>query len=219
MKQLGKYWVKADDLVGKKMAIYGNQTFALILAQLYHKELISPDETLIAGLEERWIKRTIRLLKISDLVHVDFPVFVKPLVPKLFAAGVYPTKERFDTMVAQLDGSESVLVSEVIAEISAEVRAYVMGGDLKDMAVYEGSGSLNDCREFLIDFLEAHRTQLPEVLVVDLAYSKHSGWFILEFNACWCAGLNHCRAEKVISCIISATRNRIAGATDTMVVY
>lgn len=207
VKQLGKYWVKDDDLNGKKIAIYGNQTFALILAQLYHKDLISPDEALIAGLGERWIKRKIRPLQIRDLAQADFPVFVKPLIPKLFAAGVYPTKERFDTMVAQLDGSESVLVSEVIADISAEVRAYVTGGDLKDMAFYEGSASLSDCRKFLIDFLGTYKDQLPEVLVVDLAYSKHRGWFILEFNACWGAGLNHCRAEKVIACIINATVN------------
>lgn len=217
VKRLGKYWVKEDDLSGKKIAIYGNQTFALILAQVYHKDLVSPDEALIARLEERWIKRKIRLIQIGDLAQADFPVFVKPLVPKLFTAGVYPTKERFDAMVGQLDGSESILVSEVIADISAEVRAYVMGGDLKDMAFYEGFGSLNDCREFLIGFLENYKDQLPEVLVVDLAYSEHSGWFILEFNACWGAGLNHCRAEKVISCIISATRNRIAGTTDAVV--
>jgi hypothetical protein len=32
---------------------------------------------------------------------------------------------------------------------------------------------------------------------------------ILEFNACWGAGLNNCKAEKVIECIIGATINTI----------
>jgi hypothetical protein len=40
-----------------------------------------------------------------------------------------------------------------------------------------------------------------------MAYDEQIGWFILEFNACWGAGLNNCKAEKVIDCIIDATIN------------
>ena len=43
--------------------------------------------------------------------------------------------------------------------------------------------------------------------IIDLAYSEEAGWFILEFNACWGAGLNSCKAENVIDCIIGATVN------------
>lgn len=49
------------------------------------------------------------------------------------------------------------------------------------------------------------RDQLPRVVVIDIAYNQEKGWFVLEFNACWGAGLNNCNAEKVIDCIIGAT--------------
>lgn len=49
----------------------------------------------------------------------------------------------------------------------------------------------------------------PQAVVVDIAYSGQTGWFVLEFNACWGAGLNNCNADKVIECIIGATINTI----------
>jgi hypothetical protein len=54
-----------------------------------------------------------------------------------------------------------------------------------------------------------NKNQLPRVVVVDIAFSELTGWFILEFNACWGAGLNNCKAEKVIDCIIGATINTL----------
>jgi hypothetical protein len=41
--------------------------------------------------------------------------------------------------------------------------------------------------------------------VVDIGYNTEKGWFIIEFNACWGAGLNGCSPEKVIDCIIEST--------------
>ncbi|WP_394337843.1 hypothetical protein [Chitinophaga silvisoli] len=40
---------------------------------------------------------------------------------------------------------------------------------------------------------------------MDLGFNEVLGWFVLEFNASWGAGLNGCRAEKVIDCILAAT--------------
>lgn len=208
VKHLGKYWIKEDNLAVKKIAIYGNQTFALILAQLYGKDLLSPDDALIARLDQKWTKRNIKLLQIRDLTENAFPLFVKPLVPKLFPASLFNTKNNFDHVVDQLQGTENILASEIVDDIEAEARGYVMDGLCKDFAFYEGFADINTGVNFLNEFLTDHKYQLPKVVVIDVAYSQRIGWFILEFNACWGSGLNNCHAEKVIECIINATVNK-----------
>jgi hypothetical protein len=94
-RKLGKYWVKDDTLTGQPLAIYGNQTFAMVLAQLYDKTLISPDDTLIARLPEKWTSRSIAIKQIHQLQATDFPVFIKSVIPKLFTAGVFTSPDIF----------------------------------------------------------------------------------------------------------------------------
>jgi len=42
---------------------------------------------------------------------------------------------------------------------------------------------------------------------LDLGFNEKDGWFILEFNSSWGAGLNSCNAQKVIDYIHIATVN------------
>ncbi|WP_343669212.1 ATP-grasp domain-containing protein [Chitinophaga sp.] len=205
IKRLGKYWIKDESLINQPLAIWGNQTFAMVLAQIYNKTLVSPDDTLIAGLEPQWVKRTITLATIGFLQRTDFPLFVKPVIPKLFAAGVFPDYDSFKQVVAGLAEAEEVLTSEIISPIQAEVRAYVLQGEIMDMALYEGKADLESGYEFLKEFLLKYKLALPATVVVDIAYNEYAGWFVLEFNAAWGAGLNGCQAEKVIDCILAAT--------------
>jgi len=203
--RMGKYWVKDDRLVNEKIAVYGNPAFAFVLAQLYGATLISPDDTLIARLSPEWTKRRIRTGQKKELSVVDFPVFVKSVIPKMFVAGVFSTIESFEEATAGLPEEEEVLVSSVVENICAEARSFVLAGEIKDLAFYEGSADLQEGRAFLEDFIAIHRRELPETVVIDIAYAPATGWFILEFNACWGAGLNNCKADKVIDCIVAAT--------------
>ena len=207
IKRLGKYWIKDEALAKQPIAIYGNQAFAFVLAQIYNVELLSPDDALIARLENKWIKRTVQLIQIGQLNEMDFPVFIKPVIPKIFMAGVFKTHAAFKQITNGLPDNEEILVSTVVEEITAEARSYVMNGIVQDIAFYEGSGDLNGGKTFVEDFMNSHAAALPHVVVVDIAYSAQTGWFVLEFNACWGAGLNNCNAEKVIDCIIGATIN------------
>lgn len=209
VKRLGKYWIRDEELVERPIAVYGNQAFAFVLAQIYNAELISPDDTLIARLEQRWIKRKINVRRLSEVLHDDFPVFIKPVIPKMFTAGVFATMDDFAGAAKGLPGTEEILTSSIIASIEAEARGFVMGGVVKDLALYKGMMDLEDGLIFLQAFIDANQENLPAVVVVDIAYSSKTGWFVLEFNACWGAGLNGCSADKVIDCIIGATVNAI----------
>lgn len=207
IKRLGKYWIRDEALLNEKIAIYGNQTFAFVLAQIYEVELLSPDDTLIARLDTKWTRRNIQLRSIGEIAEDDFPVFIKPVIPKIFVAGVFKTLAAFKEVIQGLSDEEQILVSSVVDPIQAEARSFIMNGEIKDLALYEGFGDLNEARIFLAEFLANNSSDLPDVLVVDIAYNEGTGWFVLEFNACWGAGLNNCSAEKVIDCIISATIN------------
>ncbi|SKC99269.1 protein of unknown function [Chitinophaga ginsengisegetis] len=208
IRRLGKYWVKDEVLTKQPIAIYGNQTFALVLAQIYNVDLLSPDDTLIARLENKWIRRHIELKQVGQVVENDFPVFIKPVVPKIFTAGIFQTISDFRQITTGLPDNEEILVSSVVDEIQAEARAFIMDGVIKDIALYEGTADLTAGRAFLTDFMNSHKTLLPNVVVVDIAFNESIGWFVLEFNACWGAGLNNCNAGKVIDCIIEATVNK-----------
>ncbi|WP_276480165.1 ATP-grasp domain-containing protein [Paraflavitalea pollutisoli] len=208
VKRLGKYWIRDEELTGRSIALYGNQTFALVLAQIYDVDLLSPDDTLIARLDQEWTKRKITLTQIAEAGNISFPVFAKPVIPKLFLAGVFADHAAFAAATNGLQSTEEVLVSEVVDDIVAEARSYVREGTIKDLALYEGEADLAEASLFLAAFLKKNSQQLPAVVVIDLAYCSTRGWFVLEFNACWGAGLNHCKASNVIDCIIEATVNK-----------
>jgi hypothetical protein len=79
IKRLGKYWIKDDYLDRQNISIYGNQTFALILSQIYNVELISPDDKLVTRIEYEWTKRRIEIKTIADIDKDSFPIFIKPV--------------------------------------------------------------------------------------------------------------------------------------------
>lgn len=207
VKRLGKYWIREEELANQQIAVYGNQSFSMVLAQIYNLILISPDDTLITLLDLQWIKRTVQQTTIQQLQAEDFPVFIKPVIPKIFTAGIFNSITDFKNNIPGTDESEEILVSEIIYDLQAEARAWIMNGVIKDIALYEGDAELNDATDFLTDFIRQNIELLPSVVVTDLGFSTEKGWFVLEFNACWGAGLNNCNAEKIIDCILAATIN------------
>jgi hypothetical protein len=207
IRRLGKYWIKDESLDGQKIAIYGNQTFSLVLAQIYNVELISPNDKDIAKLDSIWTKREIKIKTVSDVIETDFPIFIKPVTPKSFIASVFYTLEDFEDITKGLEKTEELMLSTIVTDITAEARGYLKNGIVKDIALYEGNAEIKEGELFLQKFAEKNLGILPEVVVTDIAYSEKLGWFILEFNACWGAGLNNCDADKVIDCIIDATKN------------
>jgi hypothetical protein len=204
VRRLEKYWIKDPAWEGTQISVYGNQTFSLVLAQIYGLELVSPDDALLASLDISWTKRLIVEQTLEAVADIDFPAFIKPVVPKAFTAAVFLNAEELAAHADGLPAKETILVSGIVAPIDAEVRAFVFRGAILDMAVYEGDGDVAAAKWFLKGFLAAN-PGLPDPLVIDLLYAGQTGWAILEFNACWGAGLNGCDAEKVLPSIAAAT--------------
>ncbi len=139
--RLGRFWEKPTGLEGKQIAIYGNDTFANVVAQVFGVQLVSPDDSLIARLSQQWTKRQISIKTLSELREVDFPRFVKPVIPKQFKAKVYQRLEELSAEAYGLDVQSQVLFSEIV-EIKAEARVFVRGNQLMDVALYEGSADM-----------------------------------------------------------------------------
>lgn len=168
IKRLGKYWIRDEELAKQQIAIYGNQTFSLVLAQIYHVELLSPDDTVISRLANKWTKRNIQLKQMGQIAESDFPVFIKPVIPKIFLAGIYQTMSDFKVITQGLQGEEEILISSIIDPIQAEARSYIMDGVVKDIALYEGLADLESGRSFVTEFIGDNVNQLPRVVVLTL---------------------------------------------------
>ncbi len=206
IKRIGKFWERPNINYNKRITIYGIDTFSLVLAQIIGVKLVEPKDELISKLNISWIKRTINILNISDIDDSLFPTFIKPVKPKTFTSKIYKSLGDFLEETNGIDKSENVIQSDIII-IESETRAFILNDKILDIATYEGNANLTEARVFLNSFLKHHSIDLPETYVIDLGYNKTNGWFVIEFNASWGAGLNGCSPNKVINAIRAATIN------------
>lgn len=203
LKRIGKFWVKPK-VANQEVSLYGNDTFCLVLGQILGLTLLSPKDEWIAELEEKWTKRAIAIVPIQDLQQVAFPQFVKPVIPKQFPAAVFSSITDLHPSIQGLEGKERLICSEIV-DVESEVRCFVLDRKVKDLAFYEGSGKLEEAKAFIEAFLEECILDLPATFVLDVGFNQKIGWFILEFNAMWGAGLNGCKPERVLDCILVAS--------------
>jgi len=202
VKCIGKFWVKPD-VGNKRVSIYGNDSFGLVLAQILGIRLLMPKDEMIADLPNEFIKRKIAIKQIGEIATCQFPLFIKPVTPKLFKAAVYQNETALRANIQDISAKELIICSTIIA-IEKEVRAFILNKTIQDLAFYEGSGKLDEPRQFIEKFLSTTPIDLPKTFVLDIGYNEKDQWFIIEFNASWGAGLNFCKPEKVIDCIQAA---------------
>lgn len=198
--RVGKFWLKPKYAENTTISIYGNDTFSLVLAQVLGITLRSPQDELIAQIDSSWLKRTVKVIQLQEISQIKFPKFAKPVKPKTFIAQVYQSLEGFLQETKGIENSEQLILSDVVV-IQKEVRSFILDLKIQDLAYYEGSGDLAEPREFIESFLSQNDLKLPMSYVLDIGFNDTIGWFIIEFNAAWGAGLNGCKPENVIDCI------------------
>ncbi|MBU6954400.1 ATP-grasp domain-containing protein [Hahella sp. HN01] len=208
VSRLGRFW-EPPSYDPAKVRVYGNDTFALVLAQKLGLALISPADDLLVQLPQQALQRSVTLLPLSGAMTLSFPAFLKPAAPKLFKAAVYATPDDLAAETRGLEPDTPVLHSEIV-QFACEIRCFVWRGDVLDAAVYEGDGALDDGLVFARQLAQSEH--LPTTCVIDIGYIPQRGWAIIEANAAWGAGLNGCRAEKVLPCIEAATRKLVTGS-------
>ncbi|MFK8004781.1 MAG: ATP-grasp domain-containing protein [Saprospiraceae bacterium] len=203
--RIGKFWVKPET-GNKRVSIYGYDSFCLVLAQILEIEMLMPKDEMIADLAFKFLKRKIELYKVGEIEKIYFPKFIKPVTPKLFKADVFKSVEELEAKIEHIEETEILICSDII-EVEKEIRSFILDREIKDLAFYEGKGKIKTPIKFIKEFLEECKFDLPKTFVLDIGYNNKSGWFVIEFNSSWGAGLNFCSAEKVIDCIRAAAIN------------
>lgn len=199
--RVDRFWARPD-VEPARTALYGADTFCLVLAQLLGLDLVSPPHDLLLRADRGLTRRAVRGVSLAEALAGGFPTFVKPLVPKQFRARVWPTPDALRAECSGLPPDTAVIASEVVA-ITAEARAWILDGQVLTCAVYEGAGDAAEAARFAAGAAAA--LDLPPTCVLDVARLE-SGWCLLEANAAWGAGLNGCDAAEAVRCIDRATR-------------
>lgn len=201
--KLGRFW-DPPEFERHKVRLYGNDTFCLILEQKLNLKLISPPDDILASTSGEWLKRNVSLMKLKEAYGLKFPVFVKPLIPKVFRASVYNTPVELSEECTGLEDDTGIIVSDVVKFV-AEARSFVLNGKVKTCSVYEGNAPVEDAERFVFSFAENNRFLLPKTCVIDVGRLAGGEWALIEANATWGAGLNGCNPEKAAECIANAT--------------
>ena len=203
--RIGKFWIKPETK-NKRVSIYGYDSFCLVLAQVLEIEMLMPKDEMIAKLNFNFLKRKIELQEVGGINKIEFPKFIKPVIPKLFKAEVFKSVEELDAQIEHIENDTKLICSEII-QVDKEVRSFILDREIKDLAFYEGAGDIDAPEKFIKEFLKECQLDLPKTFVLDIGFNEKLGWFVIEFNSSWGAGLNFCKAEKVIDCIRAAAIN------------
>jgi hypothetical protein len=200
---VGRFW-EPPEIDRARVRVYGNDTFCLVLAEKLGLELVTPDDRLLESLSRDLLSRDVRIEKLSELTFAS-PIFVKPVVPKQFAAGVHASRDSIAALTRGLASDVEVYVSNVV-RFEAEARAFVLDGRVRTCAIYEGAGDAAEAAG-LAD-RAAREKGIPRTCVIDVGRLAAGKWAVVEFNATWGAGLNGCAADDVVACIAAASSAR-----------
>jgi len=195
--RVGRFW-DPPAVDAERVRVYGNDTFCLVLAEKLGLDLVTPDDRLMCAAGPALLRRTLAVESLGDALQIGFPAFVKPVVPKQFAAAVYGTASELMAATPGLPDDTEVFVSEIVS-FKAEARSFVLDGTVRTCAIYEGVGSLAEGSSFAARV--AVEVDVPATCVVDVGLLPNGDWALIEFNATWGAGLNGCDPRAAVECI------------------
>jgi len=199
--RIGRFW-EPPAFDPSTVRVYGADTFCLVLQQKLDFALCSPADDLLLQVPPEFLRRRLEKRPLSAAGLLPFPSFIKPVTPKQFRGAVYPSIEELTQECRGLSSDTSVFVAEPVT-FTAEVRTFVLNGDVLDAAVYEGAAQTLDAIEFIHEL--GKQMTLPRAVVVDVGMIADRGWAVIEFNPTWGAGLNGCDPEKVLAAVLVAS--------------
>lgn len=198
--RVGRFW-DPPAVDRSRARVYGHDTFCLVLAEKLGLALVAPDDRLLVSLPRDLLSRDVSITHLADVTFAA-PLFVKPVVPKQFAARIHLSHDSLAALTDGLSPDTHVFVSDVV-RFEAEARAFVLDGEIRTCAVYEGEGDPNAAVAFASS-VAARAPDLPRTCVIDVGRLANGEWAVVELNATWGAGLNGCDAERVVECLAAA---------------
>ena len=199
--RLGRFWAPPV-FDPATVRVYGADSFCLVLQQKFGFELCSPDDELLLHVPAEMLRRELRRSTLAEAGELQFPTFIKPVVPKQFRGAVYPNASALADECRGLPSNALIFVSEPV-NLVAEAHSFVLEGRVLDTAIYEGRADAAEATTLVAQLARA--VPLPRALVIDTGLIANRGWALVEFNAAWGAGLNGCDPERVLPAIMAAS--------------
>ncbi len=211
--RLGRFW-DPPPLTVEAVRVYGNETFCLVLQERLGLALQTPADDLSTTVPSKFLRRSLSKRRLDQVSGATFPLFIKSLVPKQIPSRLYATAHELSDVSSGMQPTSELLVSEPVCFV-AEVRSFVLDGEILDAALYEGVASLEDARDFIRQLVAA--VPQPRAVVIDVGLLADNSWALVEFNAAWGAGLNGCNASRVLPAIVAASvlDNRDPGSSSS----
>lgn len=199
--RVARFW-DPPELARESVRVYGNETFCLVLQEKLDLVLTTPPDDLILSASRDLLSRTVIRESLLASATLAFPRFVKSMIPKIIASRVYGAAAELTEFAAGLPADTELLCSDPVRFV-AEARAFVLRGQVLDVALYEGDGALANASHCVAAVVES--MALPDAVVVDVGELADGTWALIEFNAAWGAGLNGCEAERIVPALVAAS--------------
>ncbi|MBP9203043.1 MAG: ATP-grasp domain-containing protein [Kofleriaceae bacterium] len=140
--------------------------------------------------------------------EIDWETAIREVAQKL--AAVRDTHDASaDELAAGARGlpDDTALMASEVVVFTAEVRCWVLEGEVLTLACYEGEAdepALEAARKLAAE--AAGDAAVPSPCVLDLGFVAGRGWVVIEANAAWGAGLNGCDPAAAARCVARASR-------------
>jgi hypothetical protein len=199
--RVDRFW-EPPPLERQSAVLFGTQPFCIGLSSCLGLELVSPPEDFLLELPLAWVGRGIWPMTLGAAADLVYPIFLKPLEPKLFTAAVYNSYQDLLFQCCGLSEATEIMAAEVV-EFSAEFRVFILNGDVVAHGCYMGKAD----DQAMLSFARriALSRTLPETCVIDVGFIPTRGWVVVEANPVWCAALRGCSPDLVVRCIAVAT--------------
>jgi hypothetical protein len=209
----------ADSTIQGMAAIYGEQLFAVTIADQLSLVLLGPSSDWLTRLPSDYAKRQIILSRLGALRDCPLPAFIKPADDKCFTAQVYRDSSQLPE-VEHLPPETPVLIAEPVTW-QAEFRCFVLHRRVVAASVYSRYGEaaqaddgswpvdlseLGEATDFAQRVLKDTRVALPPSLALDVGTIESRGWAVVEANPAWASGVYGCDPRQVLYAIAESCK-------------
>lgn len=141
---------------------------------------------------------TKRKIEINTIKHFSekgtFPLFVKPMKPKLFTGMVVSCKEELEYLAClDIAGDESELITSSVVNFISEYRVFVIDKKIVDCRRYSGDFRVFPNMEFIEETINNYSSQ-PIAYAIDFGITDRGETMLIEVNDGYSIGsygLNH----------------------------
>lgn len=119
--RVDRFW-EPPDVDRESVRVYGIDTFCLVLAQLLDLVLVSPPDDWLFTLQPNALGRVIERVALRDAPLIEFPRFVKPIIPKQFRAAVYLDSAALDVETRGLVSDTEMIEYKIVGACLKQTR-------------------------------------------------------------------------------------------------